>query len=87
MFGVSALLRKGFSGGPCIVLDGVEAGGIIGLGKGHLLSSISIILTSALIIVHGYNQLSDPYNLVNGFPVGLKTAIKQMSTWGAWSAG
>jgi hypothetical protein len=25
--------------------------------------------------------------LVNGFPVGLKTAIKQMSTWGAWSAG
>ena len=32
-FGVSASLWKGSSGGPCVLLDGFEAGGIIGLGK------------------------------------------------------
>lgn len=33
LYGVSASLWKGNSGGPCIVLDGNEAGGILGLGK------------------------------------------------------
>ena len=31
--GVSASVWKGGSGGPCVLLDGIEAGKIIGLGK------------------------------------------------------
>lgn len=34
IFGVSCSLWKRSSGGPCILLDGPEAGAIIGLGKG-----------------------------------------------------
>jgi hypothetical protein len=30
-----------------------------------------------LYTVRGYELLSDPYNLINGFPVGLKAALKQ----------
>lgn len=37
IWGVSASLWKGSSGGPCIVLDGEKAGGIIGLGKSIIL--------------------------------------------------
>ena len=33
VFGVSASLWKGSSGGPCVLLDGFEGGAIIGLGK------------------------------------------------------
>lgn len=33
LYGVSATLWKGSSGGPCIILEGPEAGRIIGLGK------------------------------------------------------
>ena len=36
-FGVSSSLWKGSSGGPCVLLDGNEAGGIIGLGNDFLL--------------------------------------------------
>jgi hypothetical protein len=32
-FGVSASLWKGSSGGPCVLLSGIGAGKIIGLGK------------------------------------------------------
>lgn len=32
IFGVSCSLWKGSSGGPCVLLDGPEAGAIIGLG-------------------------------------------------------
>jgi len=33
VFGVSTSLWKGSSGGPCVLLDGLEGGAIIGLGK------------------------------------------------------
>lgn len=33
IFGVSCSLWKGSSGGPCVLLDGPNAGAIIGLGK------------------------------------------------------
>ncbi|MCJ1464633.1 hypothetical protein MMC07_003246 [Pseudocyphellaria aurata] len=34
-------------------------------------------------LVRGYDLFSDPYNLITGFPVGLKEVIKQsQSLWG-----
>ncbi len=75
LLGVSASLWKGSSGGPCILLDGEEGGAIIGLGK-NISSFLSWKLT--YIKVRGYELLSDPYNLVNGFPAGLKAALKNL---------
>lgn len=41
LYGVSATLWKGSSGGPCIILDGQQNGKIMGLGKkGVFCSSI-----------------------------------------------
>ena len=57
-FGVSTSLSKSSSGGPCVLLNEIGGGAIIGL-------------------VRGYELLSDPYNLIDGFPVGLKAALKQ----------
>lgn len=71
--GVSSSLWKGSSGGPCILLTGIEAGAIIGLGK-NISSFPGRKLT--YITVRGYELLSDPYNIVNGFPSGLKEFIK-----------
>jgi hypothetical protein len=74
-FGVSASLWKGSSGGPCMLLAGIGAGTIIGLGK-----KISSLPGRKLIYitVRGYELLSDPYNVVNGFPDGLKEFIKSL---------
>ena len=37
LFGVSASLWKGSSGGPCVMLDGATPGAIIGLGENSFL--------------------------------------------------
>ena len=74
--GVSASLWKGSSGGPCVLLSGIGAGKIIGLGKkiSSLAGQKLIYITATL---QGYELLPDPYNVVNGFPSGLKELIKR----------
>ena len=83
IFGVSSTLWKGSSGGPCLVLNGPSAGAIIGLGKHPSLLKIDKLASSApanchIMSVRGYETFTDPYNLVGGFPNGLKAQLRQM---------
>lgn len=84
-YGVSASLWMGASGGPCFLLEGAMAGAIIGTGKKI---SISYYLTLLIIesglfsnfhfikTVRGANFFAAPYNSINGFPTGLRDAIR-----------
>lgn len=77
-FGVSCSVWKGSSGGPCVVMDGDAAGGIMGLGTIRfcvLDVSDRVPLTS---LVRGHEVVEGPYNAVNGFPLGLKNIIKHI---------
>lgn len=52
VFEVSASLWKGSSGGPCVLLDGIEGGAIIGLGKESFLVFQVESLREAVLLIH-----------------------------------
>lgn len=79
-FGVSSTVWKGASGGPCVLLDGPTSGKIIGLSR-YLPLAFSLMphfqnRLAKMFTVEDPQLKSDPYNLVKGFPTGLKAALR-----------
>ncbi|KAL8994378.1 MAG: hypothetical protein Q9169_005642 [Polycauliona sp. 2 TL-2023] len=80
VFGVSASLWQGSSGGPCVVLVGKNAGRIVGLGMKTPVFTCRRLTDWLTVCSQGHDACEEPYNIITGFPNGFVSRVRDFMT-------